>query len=279
MRKRISLVLMVGFIFWINTGCVPSFSSPSPITQTMIPTRQPCSSSIQRGLDFLAARFNSSLGLLNESPVVAPNKYWLTNDNALAAFALSQFGRSELAATLKSSLQRYGYSTNGLVEVLWGARVSFPPQVAEQGTIFTQNGEEILQEFRKGARLEDWADYADLSFLGALNEFRAGRISESQAIFSKALEKFDDQGFQDQAFNVDGLYETYKLALALYVGDTIQAQIPMRKTLQQILLAMQAENGGFYTHYRDVQHPEGDTNTETTSYALLAQNAAGCIIP
>jgi hypothetical protein len=276
MKKRITLVLLVGFIFWINAGCVPSFSSPSPVPQTQFSTKPPCSS-IQRGIDFLAARFNSNLGLLNESPVVAPNKYWLTNDNALAAFALSKLGRSELAATLKSSLQHYGYETNGLIEVIWGTQVFFPPHAAEQVMISIQNGEEIWQEFRMGGKFEDWHEYADLGFLGALNEFRAGRISESHAIFSKALEKFKDQGFQDQAFK--GLYETYKLALALYVGDTIQAPIPIKKMLQQILLAMQAENGGFYTHYRDIQHPEGDTNTETTAYALLAQNTVGCSIP
>jgi hypothetical protein len=268
MKKRITLALLFGFIFWINAGCAPSFSSSSP--------KPPCSS-IQRGLDFLAARFNPSLGLLNESPVVFPNRYWLTNDNALAAFSLSQLGRSELAATLKSSLQRYGYSTNGLIEVVWGTQVSFPPHTAEQAMIANQNGEEIWQEFRTGGKFEDWREYADLSFLGALNEFRTGQISESHITFSETLTKFKDQGFQDPAFK--GLYETYKLALALYVGDTIQAPIPNKKTLQQILLAMQAENGGFYTHYRDVQHPEGDTNTETTAYALLAQSVCGCIVP
>src|SRR5512146_2526020 len=68
----------------------------------------PCPS-IQRGLAFLKDRYNPSLGLLNESPQTAPTTYWLTNDNALAAYAFSRLGQADLSATLHASMQRFGY--------------------------------------------------------------------------------------------------------------------------------------------------------------------------
>jgi hypothetical protein len=57
-----------------------------------------------------------------------------------------------------------------------------------------------------------------------LNEFNQGHRDESVSIFSNTLEGFDGTGFRDKAFT--DLYETYKLALALYTGKKIDAQIP-----------------------------------------------------
>jgi hypothetical protein len=231
--------------------------------------------SIQQGLTFLAARYNPILGLLNESPRVAPEKYWLTNDNALAAFTFSQLGQPDMKATLQSSLRRDRFDSNGLIEVLWGLPVSFPPHVARPVLLSKVGSDEIWQEFHDdGPLLEDWAEYANLGFLGALNEHQQGHPGDSLSIFSNTLNQFDGVGFHDKAFN--GLYETYKVALALYVGITIDAPIPDRDTYLRTLQAMQTMEGGFRTHYRNLDQPEGDQNTETTSIALLAASVYGC---
>jgi hypothetical protein len=73
-----------------------------------------------------------------------------------------------------------------------------------------------------------------------------------------------------------GRYETYKLALALYVGTTIHAPMPNGDGMLKMMATMQAANGGYITHYRDLSTPDGDANTETTSLALLAQRVYGC---
>jgi hypothetical protein len=235
----------------------------------------PLCPSIQHGLAFLKDRYNPSLGLLNESPHVAPNTYWLTNDNALAAYALAQLGQTDLSAALDASLQSFGFPTNGLVEVIWGLPISFPPYVSRKVMISQAGPNQVWQEFHdQGSRFEDWAEYSDLSLLGALNSHVQGRLDASLSTYSRALAQFDGIGFHDKAF--DGKYSTYKLALALYVGATIHAPIPNGDRLLQILQAMQSANGGFVTHYRDSSRPEGDANTETTTYALLAQHVYGC---
>ncbi len=243
----------------------------------LLPTPTPCPA-IQPGLAFLAARFNPSLGLLNEAPQAAPNTYWLTNDNALAAFALAQLGQKERAVTIQSTLQRYGHTSNNLIDVIWGATVAFPPHVARPEMVDKVGEAEIWQEVHdSGGTFNDWAEYANLGFLGALNEFNQGHKDAARSIFSATLAQFDGTGFRDKAFDPGaGSYETYKLALALYSGVNIGAQIPNGSQLRQALLAMQSASGGFNTHYHDRNTPEGDSNTETTALALLALNAYGC---
>ena len=263
MKKRITIVLLI-LLVPLATGC----------SLLPTPTPAPCPA-IQRGLAFLSARYNPALGLLNEAPQAAPNTYWLTNDNALAAYALSQLGQPELAANVQNTLQRYKYTSNGLIEVVWGASVSYPPYVARPQVIDTVGDSEIKQEFHdSGGRFEDWAEYANLGFLGALNESNQKHTDSARTIFASTLAQFDSTGFRDKAFS--GLYETYKLALGLYTAVKIGVPLPNGSQLLAALLAMQAANGGFSTHYVDLNTPQGDQNTETTALALLALQAYGC---
>ena len=87
---------------------------------------------------------------------------------------------------------------------------------------------------------------------------------------------YDGTGFADKAFN--GSYETYKLALALYSGSVIKAPNPYADQMLETLLNLQDTSGGFFTHYTDaiIRTEDSDTNTETTSFALLALNSVGC---
>jgi hypothetical protein len=259
-----SLILLLSLIALLTVHCGVIIPTPDP---------EKCAA-IDRGLAFLKARYNPTIGLLNEAPTAAPHTYWLTNDNAMAAYVFDHLGQAELGSTLHASLQRYGFDTNGLIEVLWGVPVTFPPYVARQVLITKVGDDEIWQEFHiNGDRFEDWAGYADLSFWGALNASQHGRRTEALDTFARAMALFDGVGFKDSAFKSQ--YETYKLALALYVGAAIRATVPNADTLQATLRAMQSADGGFLTHYSTPQQPTGDANTETTSLALLALND-GC---
>ncbi len=265
MHKTPTAVALLVLLAFLNAGC------------GFLPTPAPCPA-IQPGLAFLEARFNPSLGLLNEAPQAAPNTYWLTNDNALAAYALTKLGQKERAVAIQSALQHYGYTANNLVEVVWGATVPFPPHVARSEMVDKVGEAEVWQEFHDaGGTFNDWAEYANLGFLGALNELNQGHKDEARAIFSATLAQFDGSGFRDKAFDpAAGLYETYKLALALYTGVNIGVPNSRGGQIRQALLSMQAASGGFYTHYRDWKTPEGETNTETTALALLALKGYGC---
>jgi len=206
---------------------------------------------------------------------VAPHKYWLTNDNALAAYTLSQLGVNNLSTSVTASLRRFGHDSNGLIEAVWGVPVSFPPYVERQAILSKIGDDEVWQEFHdSGPRIEDWSEYSNLGFLGALNEYNWGNAANALSVFYGTLAQFDGTGFRDKAFN--GQYETYKLALALYAGARIHATFPNADQMLSTLQALQGANGGFRTHYRDLDTPEGDTNTETTALALLALGVYGC---
>jgi tetratricopeptide (TPR) repeat protein len=249
---------------------IPTETEPPAPLRIEVPTEIPKKClRVKRALEFLKARYNPTLSLLNESPEVAPHTYWLTNDNALAAYALERLGETEWSKEVWSAIRHYGSASNGLIEALWGTPVPFPPYTAKNVLVEKAGNDEIWQELHDGGtRFEDWAEYADLSFWGALNAYQQGHEAEALDIFARTMKMFDGAGFRDKAF--DGQYETYKLALALHVGAAIRAPIPEAEVLISTLHAMQTAEGGFATHYRDSFHITGDANTETTSLALLA---------
>ena len=225
---------------------------------------------VQRALEFLRGQYVPKVGLLRESPEVAPHRFWLATDNMLAAHAFAVSGEEDWAAILLSSFSSYGVTmSNGLIEVLWGIPVSWPPST-ERPTLMARIGEDgVWHEFRDGeSQFADWEEYANLALLGALNEHLLGQEDVALEIFEEASKQFDGLGFADKAYrDAHGYYETYKLALALYVGNEIGASVPVG--VKEVLLRRQANSGGFYTLY-DAEGSVGDPNTETTSLAVLA---------
>jgi hypothetical protein len=222
----------------------------------IVVNRAPCPA-IEHGLAFLNARYNPTLGLLNESANYFPHRYWLTTDNTLAAFVVGQFGYTDLSVTIRTSIRQYGDDSNGLIEVLWGIPVVYPPHIANQSKLTNVGEDEIWQEMRiDGEPMQDWAEYADLSFWGALNAYQQGHAAEALNIFAGGMALYDGKGFADKAFNnpppgEPARYDTYKLALALYVGGVIQAPLSNSNELHATLLAMQNPQGGFITNYTD----------------------------
>jgi len=150
-----------------------------------------------------------------------------------------------------------------VIEALTGEPIAWPPR--------THTHSELLpgvwhEERITGAPMLDWADYADLALYGALEAWNRGDADEAHSRYAEAMTLFDGIGFDDAA--TDTHYATYKLALALFVGKRLNEDA--RPDLLAALLAKQDETGGFVTLYNRQGAPEGDANTETTSYALLA---------
>ncbi len=230
---------------------------------------------VQRAIAYLWREYNSDVGLLRESPVTAPHKYWLATDNQLAVYALERAGEPGLATSLLATLQRYGDTRHGLIEALQGEIVAWPPYTETQRLVDRIGQEEVWLETRlDGNPICDWLEYADLAMFGALNAFHAGQHAKAHQRYQIAIVYFDGIGFADKAYEAMGLYATYKLALALYTAQVIGE--PMEPIILQALLAKQAGPseglyaGGFYTLYNANRVPQGDTNTETTAYAILA---------
>ena len=224
---------------------------------------------IQNGLTYLNSQINPEIGLLREAPIAAPNKYWLTNDNSLAAYTFEQFGHTNTRKLIVQSINKYGSFENNFIEVVMGNQVSMPPFTADAILVKKIGEVEIWTEKHEtGAQFEDWQEYANLSFLMTLNlELQDSHDIARQQILT-TMKMFDGVGFRDKAFN--GTYETYKMALAIYSAHKANVKLQDGDKILEILLKMQDKNGGFHTHYDENLNPMGDTNTETTSFSLLA---------
>ncbi len=244
------------------TGCActaaPPPPSPSPVAGL--------DAAIESGLAFLRTQYNPALRLLRESPVVAPDRHWLATDNQLASYALRTAGNAladEVAPALAEYSESLDATHHGVIESLTGVPIAWPPR--------THTHRELLpgiwhEERITGAPMHDWADYADLALYGALEAWNRGDAAEAHSRYTQAMALFDGVGFADAA--TDTHYTTYKLALALLVARRLHE--PDRPDLLAALLTKQDESGGFVTLYNRQGAPEGDANTETTAYALLA---------
>ncbi|MBX3016014.1 MAG: hypothetical protein KF832_31120, partial [Caldilineaceae bacterium] len=240
---------------------------------------------IEGGLRFLAGQYNEDYGLLQESPNIGQHRYYLTNDNALAAYVFSLYGAAEFADVLRASLERYGYVDNGFVEVAWGETIAWPPLhhkdiVVEQlgdGACDFLDSEEVgpladcvMQETHTPdlGIFYDWSSFSNLHCMGAVNEYNQGNRAVAEWLYQTELATFDGHGWADEAWRRrDGVYETLGLAWCLYAGALLEQ--PDLRLLDQ-LLAQQGAQGGFHTHYRAGEGQLADPNVETTSVALLA---------
>lgn len=246
---------------------------------------------IQRAIAYLQAEHRREpFNLLRESPVARPHKYWLATDNQLAVYALRAVHEDTLAAQLESARQQWQAEPQGLIEALAGEVITWPPFPERQsitGPTPQQRTNEqpnacskpedspvnvICQEIRDEQQpaFADWQDYADLALYGALNACNQGNREQAHERFQQAMNLFDGLGFADKAYqnSKPSLYATYKLALALHVGALLSEQREDR--LLTVLLTKQNTAGGFVTLYDSKDIGRGDSNTETTAYALLA---------
>ncbi len=261
--SRLIVALLIIYIFIISTiiliQIISSYFPPSTSMHAVI----------RDGLNYLNDQINPELGLLRESPVVAPNKYWLTNDNALAGYTFSQFGYKDTRRMILRNLDDYGDFENNFIEVVMGHVVDMPPSVA-QAVLITKIGDAEIwtEKHESDSRYEDWQEYANLGFMMALNSNNLINEALAQQQVLTTMQMFDGKGFKDKAFN--GSYETYKLALAIFTARKANMILQEEEKILEILLKMQDESGGFHTHYDENLKPLGDTNTETTSFAMLA---------
>ncbi len=254
----ILLILIIGFTI------LPNFLSKQNESNSSI-----VSPITQNGLDYLRSQINTEIWLLREAPEVAPNIYWITNDNSLAGYVFYLYGYTDISKNIQNSIQEYGSINNNFIEVVYGKVIDFPPSIAEPVLVNSINQAEVWNELHdSGPVFEDWQEYANLGFMGALNYNSLGDFDLARDQVKQTMQMFNGIGFHDKSF--DGNYETYKLALALYSANKIGVELDNSKELTELLIKMQNENGGFHTHYDENLEPLGDTNTETTAFALLA---------
>ena len=235
---------------------------------------------------FLEHQFVEEVGLLRAATRVEPDAHriYIASDNLLAVEALRTL-KSPLAEIVEEKLKEFNRGFDELHEVLLGYRIPNVFYYRRQVFIKFINTSsfgiiEIYYEKPDKSRINYmWFNYADLVVYRALNELLKGNVNEAKNLFIKLMNMWDGYGFKDNAFN--GNYETYKLALAVYLYRALlSAEVyevkryeSIMERIKKIIALMQRSDGGIVTHYRVKDSeiiPVGDANTETTSIVIIS---------
>lgn len=230
--------------------------------------------------NFLLAQYNSSLGLVKESPDPSINQtYWLLGDNLLAYHALKD-RHPEIANRIYQTITRYGYPLqDGLHEALFGNEIPLPPytpkdKIVEQGTAYT-----VKVEYRNPSEanvMDDWVDYADILLYASLGFYnqpsQVKQVNKALYYFNMAKDMWNEAGLYDKPTRLNGYYTTYKLALLLFASLVLNQTLPFRSTLEDRIWKMQRDDGGVRSHYLGNLTSHREANTETASLILIAYN-------
>jgi len=226
--------------------------------------------------------YYAPLQLCRESPNVAPNTYWLCSDNLLAYKALEKWDPA-ISTAIKNKLKEHATTynlpkdANGLPisykhEAVIGDIIPLPFNSTYIYTLYS-NGHQLKTEIaNSSARAKNWENYTDLLLYASLSKNNQGNESGAIHYFDKAKALWNGLGLNDTSFQTSGKYETYKLALLLYVSKVLSKPLSFERQLSDKIWACQVENtGGVRTDYFPNGTALGDTNTETNSLILLAE--------
>lgn len=222
------------------------------------------------GRRFLVGLFDAELDLLPE--FAGSETYWLYHDNYLAAKVLRP-AEPAIADRIEAAIRGFGVTGSGKIEIVTGeAERPLPFREYELKDVAKKGRKVIKTEVVKDRRLVGWEEYADLLFLAAMAKSKEDG-DEAKRLFAAGAKTWDGKGFADRVVGVNGIYATFKLALALIAQKAVGAEFEAAEDVRARLLTMQDEQGGWVTDYRADLAPVGVANVETTSLAVMAVEA------
>lgn len=223
---------------------------------------------------FLQNQYNSTLQLCAEAPNVAPDIYWLWNDNFLAYHAL-RFYNITIANAIWEKLEEYSYMRNYAMEVLFKQKIELPLRAAHSYMVEEGAGYTIKLDMYNGSTMSDWSSYANLLILAALSEYWKYNTAKAVDYFNQAADMWNGIGIIDEINNESedeeySKYNTYKLALLLYAERILEKRLSFHDAAENIIWQLQnSSNYGIYTHYNSSIDPmDSDVNVETTSLVI-----------
>lgn len=252
MMRRFFTLLLIPLLS-ACTAAAPA-AAPTPTPMVFQPT-------LGRGLSFLARQVDAGPGLLHASPT-QPDVHWLAPDNLLVEWVLQEANAEKLSVTINTKLHEYEITGNGLLEILHGASVDWPPRSPVQVEVAPAVW---LESYTGESTLSDWEHNARLGFLGAVDAANQGDAAKAATRYAAAMALFDGTGFAGGA--ATGQYTTADLAVALLARERLNE--PVNDAIVRRLLSLQTDDGGFAAHYT-VAGPTDGADTVTTAYALLA---------
>lgn len=251
------MTIMTNFILaFLCAACIAPTAQTSAV-QT--PDVQP---HIDAALRFLEGQYNADYRLLQESPTIGQHRYYITNDNVLAAHIFTLYG-------IEQPIDLRNYTGNGFIEIAFGQTMRWPPYHHADQVIEQHGEDQVLFEAHDGpGYFSDWSGFSNLACMAIVNEVNGGYRESALRLYAMQVASFDGHGWPDLAYQQRaGVYETLGLAWCLYAGALLGQ--PDTRVLD-LLLAQQGAHGGFHTHYRADEYQLADPNVETTSMAILA---------
>jgi hypothetical protein len=177
---------------------------------------------------------------------------------------------SQLSAQYTLVTDSNGLPTGYSHETVLGDPV-FPPYRTVTNHTLLINQYVLNTTIRDGHVINNWDQYADLLLYASLSCHWTGNDSEATGYLNDAARMWNStaQGIQDIAFK--GTYDTYKLALLLYTAEVLGEKLPFEAQLvNRIYMQQNQTSGGIITDYTANGSTVGDSNTETTSIAIVA---------
>ena len=223
---------------------------------------------------FLQNQYNKTLQLCAEAPNVAPDIYWLWNDNYLAFEALKYYNET-MANEILATLENHEHMKNYAYEALFGQTIEQPFRGSKNYIIEEGAGYTIKLDIYNESIMDDWHSYANLLCLAALSEHWQQNHLAALIYFNAAAAMWDGIGISDAANAKLGdketwRYSTYKLALLLYTEKILGQSLNFHEDAEYIIWHLQNSiNYGIQTDYDVYLNPSGsDANVETTSLVI-----------
>ncbi|MCD6545078.1 MAG: hypothetical protein J7K69_00285 [Thermotogae bacterium] len=246
---------------------------------------------VDKALAFLRTQFVEEASLLRASTVGEDSRTcYIASDNFLAAMIFRIFD-DPLFYKIRETLDSFGGGVDGLHEALLGINVNalfYERYNKFVDSVFGHFGGrmypgKIVYELPKRSKpFTSWRSFADLVVYESLKNFYDSNLREATVRFERLMELWDGNGFEDSSYISSKLYETYKLALAVYLYELLNSYSEKIESykfeiakMRKIIDSLQDSNGGIVTNYKyDASSkkyvPMGDVNTETTCMILLA---------
>ena len=227
---------------------------------------------INKAYTYIIDQYSPSHGLVSENEDI--NKYWLWSDNLLAAQVLKGYDdkiSENISNTIKKYIQKYNIGIRSAWAAIMDDAVFINPGQTSFNVHTSKNlFDDIWYSDYGGSKELKCTDYANISFLKSIYLYKIKKTIDSKKCFDQGIKMFDGKGFKDKSFVSDGFrYSTYKIAL-WKIASNITGFGESGPSMKIIARMQDTKTGGVYTFYSKNFDPDGQTNVETTSVAIMA---------
>lgn len=206
-------------------------------------------------------------GCCRESPVAEPYVCY-TSTNLLAEYVLRYVcDRPDVADRIRTFLEEYPTDFYDYYQVLLGKPIELPFMTIEHVEVGRVGNISVRHVVRSNP-IYDYDHYANLLAIKVVYHSSRGELSEARLELVRLSKLYDGVGFADRSYMFLGVYETYKLALAVIahrvLGYLTEAEEYVSKlTSIKPLATLYHGNTGI-----------GDLNVETATLVAIALYSA-----